>query len=107
MLRHRTLFTVVLRLFSMFFYSLFLFFYVGVENAFLLQIMGHAVLSQKWSLDADFGADPLAFVMWLIGRMVTSSAAAELRPKVCALDLVELANLMPRLVADRSCNINL
>ena len=42
----------------------------------------------------DFGADPFSFVVGLVERVIATSAAAELRTEVGALDLVELR--MPR-----------
>jgi len=76
-------------------------FHVGVEDTFLLEIVRHGVLGQKRRLEPDFGANPFTFAMWCAGRMVAASAAAELRAEIGALDLIELADLLPSGVAHR------
>jgi hypothetical protein len=50
-------------------------------------------------LEADFGPDPFALVVGLIGWMIAAAATAELRPKVGGLDLLEMIELAPSLVA--------
>ena len=74
-------------------------FHVGVEDALLLQIVRHGILGQERRLQADFGADPFAFCVRGVGRVVAASAAAELRAEIGGLDLIELVNLLPGLVA--------
>ena len=74
--------------------------YVCVEHALLLQVVRHGVLRQKRRLQPDFGPDPFSLGMRCVGRMVTASAAAELRTEVCALNLIELLDLAPSGVAD-------
>jgi hypothetical protein len=75
-------------------------FCVGVEHAFLLEIMRHGVLRQKRRLQADFGSDPFAFEVRRVGWMLAGSAAAELRPEFCALDLIKLLEFAPGGIAD-------
>jgi hypothetical protein len=81
--------------------------YVGVEDAFLLEIMGHGVLGEKWRLEPDFSADPFALAVWGVGRMIAASATAELRAEVGALDLLELLDLLPGRVTHGAGDIDL
>jgi hypothetical protein len=81
--------------------------HIGVEDTLLLKVVGHGVLCQEWGLEADFGADPFAFRVWGVGRMITASAAAELGAEVGALDLIELVDLAPDGIADGSGDIDL
>src|SRR5690348_12015018 len=80
--------------------------YIGVEHAVLFEIMGNSVLRQKRRLEADFGADPFAFLVRLIERVVAASATAELRAEVGALDLVELLQFAPGFIASRARNVD-
>jgi hypothetical protein len=72
----------------------------------LLEILGDGVLGQERGLEADFGADPFAFGMGSIRRVVAAATAAELGAEVGALDLIELLDLAPGFVADRSGYVN-
>ncbi len=68
--------------------------------------MRHGVLRQKRRLEPDFRSDPFPFAMWRVGRMIATSAAAELWAEVGALDLIELLNLLPGRIAHSSGNID-
>ena len=80
--------------------------HIGVEHALLLEVMGHCVLRQKWSLEANFGPNPFAICVGLIGRVVAASPTTELRTEICALNLLEVADLAPSLVTDRAGNVD-
>jgi hypothetical protein len=82
-------------------------FYVRVEYAFLFQVVRHGVLGQERRLQPDLSANPLAFAVRSIGRMVTSAAATELRAEVRALNLIKLVDLAPGRVADGAGNVDL
>jgi hypothetical protein len=69
--------------------------------------MRHGVLRQKRRLEANFGADPFAFGVWGIGRMITSAAAAELRAEVGGLGLLELPDLFPGRITHGAGDVNL
>jgi len=69
--------------------------------------MGDGVLSQKRRLQADFGADPFAFVVGPVQRMIATAATSELRTEIRALDLVELLDCAPGFIARRARNIDL
>ena len=58
--------------------------HVGVQHAFLLQIVRHGVLRQKGSLQPNLGADPFAFAVRRVQRVVATAAAAELRAEIGA-----------------------
>ena len=73
---------------------------IRVEYAFLLQVVRHGVLRQKRCLEPDFGADPFPLGVRSAGGVIAASAAAELRTEIGALNLIELSNLAPDLVAD-------
>ena len=83
-----------------------LFLDISVEHALLLQVVRHGVLGQKRRLEADFGSDPLAFGVGGAGRVIAAAAAAELRAKVGALNLVVLVNLAPGGIAYGAGNID-
>ena len=70
-------------------------FYVGIEDAFLLEVVGHGVLGEKGRLEAYLGANPFAFDVGSVGRVVATASAAELWAEVGGLDLIELADLTP------------
>ena len=57
-------------------------FRVGVKDAFLLQVVRHGVLREKWCLQTDFGPNPFAFGVRCIGRVIAASAAAELGTEI-------------------------
>jgi hypothetical protein len=80
--------------------------HIGVEYALLFQVMGHCVLRQKWSLKANFGPNPFALCVGLIGRVVAASPTTELRTEICALNLLKVPDLAPSLVTDRAGNID-
>ena len=73
---------------------------VGVEDAFLLEVVGHGVLGQQRGLEADLGADPLAFGVGLVRGVVATAAAAILGAEVGGLDLVEVVEFFPCAIAD-------
>jgi len=81
-------------------------FHICVQNAFLLKVVRHGVLGQKRRLETDFGADPFAFGMGCVGRMVAAAATAELRAEIGGLDLVELADFFPSCVAHRAGDVD-
>ena len=68
--------------------------------------MRYGILSEKRSLKMDLGSNPFALAVRRIQRVVMSATAAELRTKFSALDLIELLNLAPSLVADGSRHID-
>ena len=80
--------------------------YVGVEHAFLFQVVRHRVLGQKRRLEPDFGANPFALPMGRIGRMIAASSAAKLWAEVGGLNLVELIDLTPGGIAYRTRDID-
>jgi hypothetical protein len=79
---------------------------IGVEHALLLQIIRDGILRQKWRLEPDFGSDPFAFGVERFDWVMAAPAAAELRAKVGALDLIKLLDLSPGFVADSAGNVN-
>ena len=79
---------------------------IRVHYPFLFQVMGNGILRQQWSLQTDFGANPLAFVMWHIRSVLASAAAAKLRTKRGALDFVILPKLTPSFVANHAGDID-
>lgn len=80
---------------------------ISVEHAFLLEVMGHSVLGQKWRLQPDFGADPFAFRVRSVRRMVAATSTAELGTEIRALNLIELADLTPGGIAYSSRDVDL
>src|SRR6185312_1633817 len=84
-----------------------LFQHVGIEHAVLLQIMRNRVLRQQRRLQADFRSHPLAFAVGRVLGVAAGPAAAELRAKSRALNLVKLAQPAPGLVASRPRDVNL
>ena len=80
--------------------------YVGVEDAFLLQVVGHGVLGEERRLETDFGADPFAFGVGDIRFVVAAASAAELRAEVSRLDLLERADVFPGLVTYSARHVN-
>ncbi len=80
--------------------------YIGIEDAVLLEVVGDGVLGQERGLYVDFGADPFSFVVGLVERVIATSAAAELRTEVGALDLVELLDAAPGFVTCRAGDID-
>ena len=50
-------------------------------------------------MEADFGADPFAFGVRLVWRVIAASSAAELGAEVGGLDLIEVVQFAPGLVA--------
>jgi hypothetical protein len=80
--------------------------HVCIQHAILLQIMRNRILGQKWRLQPNLGPNPLAFRVWGIGRMITTSAAAELRTEVCALNLIKLFDPAPGFIAHRAGNVD-
>jgi hypothetical protein len=81
-------------------------FHIGVEDAFLFQVVGHGVLGEKRCLEADFSADPFAFGVGSVGWVVAASATAELRAEIGGLNLVELVDLFPGFVAYRAGDVD-
>ena len=69
--------------------------------------MRDRVLRQKRRLQADFGADPFAFRVRSVWRVVAASTAAELGAEVGALNLIKLLDFAPGGVADGARNIDL
>jgi hypothetical protein len=63
-------------------------------------------LSQKWRLEPNLGADPFAFVVGCVERMIAPSATAELRTEIRTLDLIELFEFAPGFIAHRARNID-
>ncbi|MBZ5689406.1 MAG: hypothetical protein LAP86_30770 [Acidobacteriia bacterium] len=80
--------------------------YVGVEDAFLLQVVRHGVLGEKRCLEADFGAYPFALGVGSVGWVVAAAAAAELGAEIGGLDLVELVDLFPGGIAYRTGDVD-
>jgi len=68
--------------------------------------MGHRVLRQQGSLEADFRADPFAFGVGLIRGVVATASAAELWAKVGALQLFEVVHLAPGLVSNGAGDVD-
>jgi len=83
------------------------FHHVCVEYAVLLQIVRNCILGEKRRLQPDFSADPFAFLMLRLERVIAASAAAKLRAKIRALNLVELLEFTPGLIAHRARDIDL
>jgi hypothetical protein len=69
--------------------------------------MRHGVLSEKRGLEPNFCPDPLAFRMRLIGSMVATATTAELGSEVSRLNLFEVIQLAPCLVANCTGDIDL
>jgi hypothetical protein len=80
---------------------------VRVQNAILFKVVRYRILCQKWRLQPDFSADPLALVVRCIGSVITSSTASELGSKIGALNLIELLDLAPGCVTYRTGNVDL
>jgi hypothetical protein len=64
-------------------------------------------LCQQGRLQANLGADPLTFPMETVCRVVAGTARAEPATKLGALNLIELLEVPPGLIANGSSNINL
>src|SRR5579872_2749290 len=79
---------------------------IRVQHPILLQIMRNGILRQKRRLKLNLSPNPFAFIVRGIRRVLAVSAAAILRPKFGALDLVELLDLAPGLIADGAGNID-
>ena len=84
-----------------------LFDYVCVQHTVLLQVMRDCILRQKRRLQPDFSADPFAFGVRRVQRVVATSSAAKLRTEIRALDLIKLTDLAPGFVAHRARDIDL
>src|ERR1700685_382573 len=80
---------------------------VGVQHALLFQVVRNRVLRQKRRRDLNFSANPFAFGVWSVGRMIAASTAAELRAELGALNLIELLDLTPGFIAHRAGDIDL
>ncbi len=72
--------------------------YIGIEDAFLLKVVRHRVLSEERRLELDFSTNPGAFSVRRIGRSLCQIPAAELWAEAGALNLIELIDLAPGLV---------
>ena len=81
--------------------------HIRVQNAFLLQVVRDRVLCQQGRLQTNLGADPFTFQMGTVCRVVAGTARAEPGTKLGALNLIELLEVAPSLIADGSSNINL
>jgi hypothetical protein len=79
---------------------------VGIHDAVLLQVVRDGVLGKQRGLQANFRANPLAFIVRRIGGVVAAAAAAELGAEVRALNFVILANRAPGLVAYRAGDVD-
>src|SRR5437868_1396259 len=84
-----------------------LFHHVRIQHALLFEIMRNRVLSQQRSLQPNLRSYPLAFGVRRAGGMPAVPAGPELRTKGSALNLVELLQLTPGLVAHRARQIDL
>jgi hypothetical protein len=73
--------------------------HIGVEHAVLFQIMRNRILRQKRRLNPDLGSDPFSFGVRGAGRVIAAASTAELWTEVRALNLIELLDLAPGLVA--------
>lgn len=74
--------------------------YIRIHHPLLLQVVRDGVLRKQWGLQADFSADPFAFVMRGVRSVVAAAAAAELGAEVGALDFVVLADFAPGFIAE-------
>src|SRR5215469_4013928 len=81
--------------------------HIGVEDAILFQVVGHRVLGQKRRLQADFGADPFAFAVRLVGCVIAAAPTAKLRPEVGGLDLLEMIEFSPGCIANGARDVDL
>jgi hypothetical protein len=79
---------------------------IGVQYAFLFQVVRDGVLGQKWRLHADFSPDPFALPVRRVGRVIARASRAELWTKRGTLDLIELPKFAPALVTDGTSNID-
>src|ERR1700751_3891467 len=75
--------------------------HVRIEHSALLEVVRNGVLREQRCLQPDFGADPLAFDVRLGGRMLARTVRPELRAEGCTLNLIELFQVLPCLVATR------
>lgn len=57
-------------------------------------------------MEADFGSDPFAFDVGRVGRVIAAAAAPELGAEVGGLDLVEVMEFSPGLVAYCAGNVD-
>src|SRR5579862_1814776 len=80
---------------------------VGVKNAFLFEVVRHRVLSQKRCLQTNLGAYPLASAVLCVRRMIASPTAPKLWSKFCALNLLELLDVVPGGISDCTGNVDL
>jgi hypothetical protein len=80
---------------------------VRVQHAFLLQIVRDRILRQQRRLHANFRAHPFTLSVGRVGRVIAWTSRAELGTKRGILDLIELLEVAPRLVADGPSNIDL
>jgi len=69
--------------------------------------MRYGILRQKRRLELNLSPNPFALAVGRIWYMVAAPATAELRTKIGALDLIELIDLAPGVVADSARNIDL
>ena len=79
---------------------------VRVQHAFLLKIVRDRILRQQRRLHANFRAHPLTLSVGRVGRVIARTSRAELGTKRGILDLIELSEVAPRLVADGPSNID-
>lgn len=79
---------------------------VRVQHAFLLKIVRDRILRQQRRLHANFRAHPLTLSVGRVGRVIARTSRAELGAKRGALDLIELLEVAPGLVADGPSNID-
>src|SRR5271155_4054737 len=69
--------------------------------------MVNSVLGDQRSCELNLGANPLARQMRRLGGMLARAAAAELWPEARALDLVELLQTPPGIVARGARDVDL
>lgn len=80
--------------------------YISIQHPVLLQVVRDYVLRQKRRFQRNFGANPFTPGMRQFRGVFADSARTESRPESCALNLFELAEILPGFVSYGAGNID-
>src|SRR5215470_15988012 len=75
---------------------------ISVEHPFLFEIVRDGVLREKRRLEPDLGPNPFTLSVRFCRAMLARAARSVLRSEVCALNLVELLDVLPCRIAHSS-----
>jgi len=81
-------------------------FCIRIQHAILLQVVRNRVLRQQRRQHTNLSPDPFALRVRSIRRMIAASSAAKLRAEVGTLNLIELLDLAPGLIAHGTGDID-